>query len=1782
MNKKRIIISLMIALFFIIPSSAIIADPGNRDAKDFTDIPRGDHTDKTPMVDIVGKIDYSTNPVILQDTTTEVMGFYLEECSNNRMYEMEQGKIIPLKDCYEPKFQLMTSADISFFEPELDIYFMYPGIEYCIYETSFEDNAANYLEWGQIDMDCGSAGGYYDGWSWTDARACGSDHSFKCSMYDEYKNQQQDILYLKKLIDLTSDTYELSDGSIIDLEYVDKVKISFDLFVDGEYTTWYYDLLGDEIYTPLDYLQFGYIDGGLDPSTNFEAIEFTQQFVGSLGTVIDQDFPVPSGGPTFGIGDFAPDDFIFMSTAIPLFDIDSPAGVYKDYTNKASKIDTCPEWWHVWAEIDIGDLYDPTSFGIWFEWISDKERTYEGAYVDNIEIALIETLGINVYQGHSQSWSETDEGVSWFEFPLDWDTYIIPTVDYVNGIDENNAFYKAVCKIKNDTGGYNDWFEIDFEIGPYVDCAITDLEIEDDFSHEPIPDGGIMQYPSDAHIKFCYENKGNEPQDNIIVKATGYKLEKETLLYDDFEGVNNWVYFYDDYPLYISDDKAWSGSKSLAMNDPETIHIRTANAPNRYLGYSQTVVDMKDVTEATIDWYYQAVLPDGANCKLMLLTYKYVVRIGNTFIDNTDTPLCQKTWVGPMQPQGTYQSLDFKALFDMLVSFGYFQDDNGHDTYETGIGFALDTINVADGELTPIGCFDTGEQSWSGVYIDDISINANVVGEKVWEDTMVIPGPCEPGEICCDQFTWEDVPYSNYRIVVETFCDGDIHQDFPDVDSNNWMSSDILVLENLEQASKVEGVDYTECEPEAWCISNVVGNDCGNDSEGDHYALATNCDTPLIPEGVQDTVGLQMVDVRHLTFAGSSGDTGVPFEQPMIDDVEGDGHGAFSSDYYPYRVYDNFDIGAEVTVDKITFHGLEAYGDDSWDGEPFNIGFFADAGGSPGAVISDQVWWATSADQSFVQTWLGYSIWLVEAMLPTPVTVEDGWFSVQSAQMGQGAGYADLAWIDGVGDGNAYQDATNLNYDMAFTLEVTALGAKGPECEIIFDDGFEATPFDANWDYNTGWLDSYYGDPCEGVQHAYSWAYGDAIGKTLTFGDYETTLWFQKAAESSTHPMDLEVYCDATLVYSSYGYTHLDCQTVEVDLTAFSDGGAHTIEFVGLTSDFYGQILDDVVVETCNWVEEPEPEGDAIWLNMTYQVDIDDEFGEIVLEVAGFESVDGEHCSGCEEDDVCPAGVKAWSTVAVLGGNAPGVCQYLSVDLAEKLPAETEYMCLRFRLDTTNAINAPWYLPGIGLHIHDLSISNILYDEILGVSDFYEDWEDANFVNEESGLVWVIDCVTFGSHVTQCDDFKFCIADECPVASPYAPSSNVYTLHGSDSWGDGWDSDYDYVMDAFVDVFVNGVQVIADFTCPSGSASDTFTAEPGDEITVVYTTANGIFESEHDWYIEDADGIVWFEYMIGTQSLVLPTETIAMDGRFPAEPIDEAIVWSTEIMDAYEAYLTGNWEYKLPSECTLTFELSADGGNSWFIIALVEGPAEAMHGAIPSTPFDLTPWAGSSLLIRVHVVSEGKGEGYVCVDHLAIAGKQDMLPPTATISLDGNLISPGLYAGPVTVTINAKDDMAMGEIHYILDGSESVVSGSKATFKVSTDGDHTVEFWAVDATGNEGAYGTVSFSIDNTPPTVAITAPEPGLYLFGSKLLSMSKPIIIGAFTAEATASDGQGIAVVKFMLDGEVVGEDTTVPYSTYVAVKHMGAGTLKVIAEDGVGNTAEDTLDITYFKFL
>jgi Big-like domain-containing protein len=303
----------------------------------------------------------------------------------------------------------------------------------------------------------------------------------------------------------------------------------------------------------------------------------------------------------------------------------------------------------------------------------------------------------------------------------------------------------------------------------------------------------------------------------------------------------------------------------------------------------------------------------------------------------------------------------------------------------------------------------------------------------------------------------------------------------------------------------------------------------------------------------------------------------------------------------------------------------------------------------------------------------------------------------------------------------------------------------------------------------------------------------------------------------------------------------------------------------------------------------------------------------------------------------------------------------------------------------------------------------------------------------------------------------------------------------------------------------------------------------------------------------------------------------------------DALVWNTEIADAYEAVLTVTHDYDFAPDAHGTvgyIQVSADGGVNWFTLDYVTGIGSA------TSTYDLTPWSGNDILIRFLVDgSHAANAGYTptawdwCVYDIMIKGKRDTTPPMTEISMTGQMTDAGWYSSVVQVTITAVDDAAMGEIHYILDGQETVVQGDRATFTVSENGVHNIEYWGVDATGNVETHHTVpTFRIDSgAPPTVAITAPEPGLYLFGNKLLSASKVFIIGAFNIEATASDDEsGVYRVQFYLDGDLISEDTEVPFSAYCAQKHMGAGTIKVIAEDFSGNSAEDTLDITYYKFL
>jgi hypothetical protein len=96
------------------------------------------------------------------------------------------------------------------------------------------------------------------------------------------------------------------------------------------------------------------------------------------------------------------------------------------------------------------------------------------------------------------------------------------------------------------------------------------------------------------------------------------------------------------------------------------------------------------------------------------------------------------------------------------------------------------------------------------------------------------------------------------------------------------------------------------------------------------------------------------------------------------------------------------------------------------------------------------------------------------------------------------------------------------------------------------------------------------------------------------------------------------------------------------------------------------------------------------------------------------------------------------------------------------------------------------------------------------------------------------------------------------------------------------------------------------------------------------------------------------------------------------------------------------------------------------------------------------------------------------------------------------------------------------EIHYILDGTETVVTGHTAQFTIPLEGNHTLEFWAIDNLDNEGAHTTQMHIVDNSAPTVSSTVvgPRVGAYINVNS-------------TIEVTAEDtGCGVKEIHYIVE--------------------------------------------------
>lgn len=316
-----------------------------------------------------------------------------------------------------------------------------------------------------------------------------------------------------------------------------------------------------------------------------------------------------------------------------------------------------------------------------------------------------------------------------------------------------------------------------------------------------------------------------------------------------------------------------------------------------------------------------------------------------------------------------------------------------------------------------------------------------------------------------------------------------------------------------------------------------------------------------------------------------------------------------------------------------------------------------------------------------------------------------------------------------------------------------------------------------------------------------------------------------------------------------------------------------------------------------------------------------------------------------------------------------------------------------------------------------------------------------------------------------------------------------------------------------------------------------------------------------------------------------------LDGMYPNN-LNNALFLNGKCADdidlskAFAADLIFNTWYDLKDGDIGYIELSTNDGSSWTEIGKVNGTSDSWEQVwIP-----IDDYLGETIFLRFRFSSDNSNnaEGWY-VDDVRIVAKIDENPPTTTAQISGTMGENNWYTSTVTVSLSATDDHSgVDDIYYILDdGSTSTYS---SPISVSTDGDHTIEYWAVDNVGNTETSQTESFKIDKTDPeTPTITKPDTGIYLRDKKiwplidfsLFSWDPPKVFGAITVIAdTSDDTSGVDTVEFFVDGDYMDQDQTVPYEWNWDETVFLTHTVKVRVTDNAGNTAEATKDIFIFN--
>lgn len=161
-------------------------------------------------------------------------------------------------------------------------------------------------------------------------------------------------------------------------------------------------------------------------------------------------------------------------------------------------------------------------------------------------------------------------------------------------------------------------------------------------------------------------------------------------------------------------------------------------------------------------------------------------------------------------------------------------------------------------------------------------------------------------------------------------------------------------------------------------------------------------------------------------------------------------------------------------------------------------------------------------------------------------------------------------------------------------------------------------------------------------------------------------------------------------------------------------------------------------------------------------------------------------------------------------------------------------------------------------------------------------------------------------------------------------------------------------------------------------------------------------------------------------------------------------------------------------------------------------------------------------------------------------GPGDTVPPVTTVLASPS--SSGFVNSNVSVSLTATDPppaSGVQEIRYSISmGAEQVINGSSGNFVLSSDGVHSIAYWAIDREGNVEAVRYATVRIDKTAPVVEADWVSGVLHVDAEDSLS--------------------GLSAVRYSIDG-----GSTQTYTSPVSMP-VGSSKVSVWAVDLAGNSS------------